>query len=219
MLLMVGALSGCGGGGGQGSPIDTVQASSPTPTKSSFIPNYVSNLATVRHWNKAIVTVGVSSPPTRDMTSLVQQAVDLWASKVSQDVTFRIVPLSANAPADVTIRWVDPATLPADAIGRTDVVYQNSDQALTSARVQVSQTLPDNFQVQVITHELGHALGVQGHSADNADLMYTNSHLPTAITSSDQNTILWGYSTTRAASASAPAPGLSTAHSICGSGE
>ena len=225
VFLAAGMLAGCGGGGGQGSPnatptvlSSTTTGTDTTPTVASFVPNYVANLATVRHWEKTVVTISVSSPATRDMTPLVQQAIDLWKGKVGQDVVFQIVPVSTDSTADVNIRWVDPTTLPTDSIGRTDVVFRSADQVLTSAQVQVSQTLPDNFQVQVITHELGHALGIQGHSADNADLMYTNSHLPTAITPSDQNTVLWGYSTTRSVSTAA-GTGLSTAASICGSGE
>jgi hypothetical protein len=67
------------------------------------------------------------------------------------------------------------------------------DQILISAAVSIEQSLPDAFQVQVIAHELGHSLGIEGHSTVQSDLMYANAHLPAVITTRDQNTVLQAY--------------------------
>ena len=211
-------LAGCGGGGGAGTPSDpsketpSTPVTSPTPTASAtpvasdptvtaFTPNYRTDLAAARRWDQSVVTVGFTPPAAdstgavRDMTADVQQAINLWNSKVGQDITYQ---LTTSSDADIKIQWVGASSLPSDAIGRTVVQFRNADQVLFAANVSVDQTLPDSYQVQVITHELGHALGIEGHSTLQSDLMYANAHLPAAITTRDQNTVLQAYQGSRA---------------------
>ncbi|MES2463316.1 MAG: matrixin family metalloprotease [Armatimonadota bacterium] len=203
-------LAGCGGGGGTGAPSDIskdVPGSTPSSPTSpivtpgadsgtrSFVPNYRTELVAARRWDKPVVTVGFTAPvdangAARNVGPLVQQAIDLWNRKIDSSIRFQLT----NADdADVKVRWVVAGTLPSDAIGRTEVRFRNADQVLVSAAVAIEQSLPDNFQVQVIAHELGHSLGIEGHSANNSDVMFTNAHLPVEITTRDQNTILQAY--------------------------
>jgi predicted Zn-dependent protease len=101
--------------------------------------------------------------------------------------------VNENANADITIRWTSFENLPTNAIGFTEVTFRSADQILSMAKVQVQESLPEDFQVQVIAHELGHALGVDGHSRSESDLMYANAHLPAAVTTRDRNTVLLSY--------------------------
>ena len=73
----------------------------------------------------------------------------------------------------------------------------------------------------MIAHELGHAMGIDGHSADPSDLMYANSHLPAIVTPSDQNTVLWSYEvgpsrSVTPRSSGAGVPGIGTHVTVCG---
>jgi predicted Zn-dependent protease len=139
------------------------------------------------------VTVAFVPPSdgVRDVAPLVREAVDLWNSQVGQEVRLQLV--NENANADITIRWTSFENLPTNAIGFTEVTFRTADQVLSSAKVQIQESLPDNFQVQVMAHELGHSLGVDGHSPSETDLMYANAHLPAAVTTRDRNTVLLSY--------------------------
>jgi hypothetical protein len=224
LLPLSGSLSGCGGGGGGNgtpatlvpeNPTPTPQAtatpvSTPTPTPAallSFEPNYVNELAAARHWEKSVVTVSYVPPApdslgvVHDVAPLVQQAVELWNQKINPAVRLEFVGDNTH-PADITVQWTTFTNMPVDAVGRTDVTYRSTDEILSTAKVQIEASLPDTYQVQVIAHELGHSLGIDGHSTNAADLMYGNAHLPATVTTRDQNTILWTYQEGRSVSRS-----------------
>jgi hypothetical protein len=240
-LPLAAGLAGCGGGGGgTGTPSGgTKEVSGTTPVTpvvtspvntggtGSFVPNYRAELIAARRWDKSTLTVGFTAPTNangtvRNVGPLVQQAIDLWNQKVGQNISFQ---LTSAADADIQIRWVPTASLPSDAIGRTEVRFRNADQVLISASVSVEQSLPDSFQVQVISHELGHSLGIEGHSTVQSDLMFTNAHLPVQITTRDQNTVLQAYATAanRSVQPAASDAGISAATSavqyVCGPDE
>jgi hypothetical protein len=88
----------------------------------------------------------------------------------------------------------------------TEVTFRTADEILSSAKVRIEESLPDSFQVQVIAHELGHSLGIDGHSVSPSDLMYANAHLPAEVTTRDQNTVLQSYLESQGRSQSRKAP-------------
>jgi hypothetical protein len=60
--------------------------------------------------------------------------------------------------------------------------------------ILVDAGLGNDLMPQVLTHEFGHALGLDGHSPELADVMYTRAHLPLVVTERDRNTFSLVYS-------------------------
>ena len=65
---------------------------------------------------------------------------------------------------------------------------------LENTQVKVDESLDDDLMIQVLAHELGHAIGLDGHSQEGADLMFSRAHLPLVVTERDRNTFLTLYS-------------------------
>jgi predicted Zn-dependent protease len=150
------------------------------------------------------VPPAASAGTVPNVASRVQQAIDLWNQKVGSEVRLQLV--SENATADIAIRWATFTDLPSNTVGLTEVTYRADDNTLETAKVRIEASLPEDFQVQVIAHELGHALGIDGHSPNPTDLMFASAHLPAAVTTRDQNTILASYQDGRAVSGRTPSP-------------
>ena len=53
--------------------------------------------------------------------------------------------------------------------------------------------ISDTYLQTVIAHEVGHALGIAGHSNDAGDLMYTSGNSSGYPTTEDRNTIKTAY--------------------------
>lgn len=156
--------------------------------------NYASSEICLRHWNKPMVTVsligddGKRKPPTT--RRMVKRAAELWNRKMESTVQLLVVD---DPIADVTIRFVSGSQLPNHTSGRTEIAYQVLSGTLCSASIQVESGLKEDNAVQAVAHELGHALGIQGHSPNREDLMFEKSHLPAVVTQRDANTLCIAY--------------------------
>lgn len=169
--------------------------------------NYIAALAGpsgLRHWNQNKFPLKVYIAPgntvsgyQEDFRSAVEQAFADWTKSSNEKMTFKFQDTPTSA--DIIVRWTANANdlLPASQAGKKQFVLQEAGQA----RVRNWQGIIDHSDIYILTtspssayersyksvhtvalHEIGHSLGLIGHSPDPSDVMYStvaHQQLPT----------------------------------------
>lgn len=157
--------------------------------------DYVASLdGGLQHWNHFPLTVAFlhDGTYTPDRQAEAMAGFDEWVGRTGARVAYRLV--SDPGSADITVHF-DPTA----AESNTDTTFdQNilSHAAVTIglARVTGSYSRPGTDLLRSLAaHEFGHALGINGHSADPHDLMYYSVDGRAAVSSRDLNTLRAGY--------------------------
>ncbi len=191
------ALAGCGGGG---------KASSIPPVidNKSFTPNYISSLDRLLHWNHLPMRVSFETPTNLAQlgwsSEMFTTAANEWNQPGKQAL---VVVMSYGQPSDVVVKFLNRSGFSGgtNATGITHISYYENSLQITSADIEIciddpfGGTLSASDAHFTITHEIGHALGIHGHSENPSDIMVRVFHsgqqpIPSL---SDFNTIMTAY--------------------------
>lgn len=192
-------LSSCGGGGSGPSVAPTAK---PRPTaiprtcdNSSYAPNYAGSVILYR-WTLFPIRIYF----TRDANysaarqALAIQGFNRWVTATNGNgPSYQFV--NNKSDADVTVEFYKFTGGAGDELGKTILSYYEDSGTMSSADMNLGITGSDYNDVLTAAHEMGHTLGIRGHSQNRADLMYFtgNDTLSGTITPSDLNTLLTDY--------------------------
>jgi predicted Zn-dependent protease len=144
---------------------------------------------------------------------ILKTAFDEWSKASQGKVTFTFVDNSADA--DIRCSWTsDPSQLKNRAergetlllADRTDVMQAARVVILTVATMGV-HGVSDNEMRFISLHEVGHALGLAGHSLNPADIMFvgeTPADIKSDLSERDRQTLLRLYARPNRSSGSPP---------------
>lgn len=132
-----------------------------------------------------------------EYADLAKEAFLSWASASAGKVSFQFVEKPNNA--DITLRWsTNSKDLSQPAEGGEAKVMRRGER-INSATIVVLTIMPvkelvmnDQLMHFICLHEIGHALGIVGHSPNRADVMYCSIPLSfdkCALTERDAKTL------------------------------
>lgn len=145
-------------------------------SKSNREDEYIQQMDTIAVWNKKTVNYWVQNGK---FYYQVMEAFREWERETSYAVDFRKV----NVPeyADIKVYFVDK--MPGNILGVTtnQKGYANGRIVLKSSQIRIlDKTQSGEYRTReqvypVILHEIGHALGLEGHSNNKNDILYHNT--------------------------------------------
>jgi hypothetical protein len=186
VVLLI-TLFACGGGGGGSSTGGVCSAT-------AYTPNFATASGmTLRKWNHLPIKVFFATTTPIGSTTIEQHlrdGFDKWETALSHDLWTEVVTQGA-ADLVVTVQGSAPQT----TLATTTVFFPSGSAIISSATMTVFTwgSIPEADYNPTGCHEMGHALGIGGHSDSNLDIMYFTGNLSGLLTTRDLNTLRTCY--------------------------
>jgi len=180
-------LFACGGGGGG-------SATGGVCSATAYTPNYATASGmTLRKWNHLPIKVFFATTTAIGTTTIEQHlrdGFDKWETAFSRDLWTEVGTAGA-ADLVVTVQASSPQT----TLATTTVFFPSGSAIISSATMTVFTwpSIPEADYNHTGCHEMGHALGIGGHSGSNLDMMYFTGNLSGLLTTPDLNTLRTCY--------------------------
>jgi tetratricopeptide (TPR) repeat protein len=160
------------------------------PTLANYLAS-VTGKGTYR-WPKSKIPIKVFIEPgshvpyfRNSYKRVLSEAFDAWTKGSGSKLAFKLVP--DEDIADITCSWVSKPSAGKDPLSeRGSAEIRATKGNIVSARITIltkpflaGGVLDDDDVKKACLHEIGHALGLQGHSANNHDVMFLTVDTPT----------------------------------------
>ena len=177
------------------------------PTGRADLPDYLSGLTAVHLWRKqdfplkVYVRKNIQIPEFyEEYTRIVRESIDQWCLASNGAISYKLVkePQGANVIWDYTDRRELVASDHEPGLwGVTEQLYRGKDGSQGDGAITVlvrkgphAPFLDRSIVANVCLHEMGHALGMHGHSSNMHDVMFLSAPtFPVKLSQRDINTI------------------------------
>lgn len=132
-----------------------------------------------------------------ELQALVRKAMAEWQAALGGKVVFKYAETAAGA--SLVVAFTDDASKMQSQKEAGEAQMLHDNDGIITGRILFlttppswSTTLTDKYFYNLALHEIGHALGVTGHSASTSDIMYYSTQVEdsrTGLSAADKDTI------------------------------